>query len=112
MKQALEESSLDWKIDFRHIGQGQDGSTDIESFRLEVLHGHVKLTPSLLLESAIQEAKVVRDHNGNPALDKSRQRGQIDPIQAVVHATGAGRRYRHPVEEKNPVWSAMDYILR
>ena len=81
-----------WTMEWRAQGSGQHGSADIRSFQKSVEGGTLRPGESLLLESAISESRLRRDGNGNPSLDKRRQRGRIDALSAAVLATGAGER--------------------
>ena len=85
-------------VDHRRVGRGPGGKEDVEAFQAEVLSGHMSVGYSLALESAILEAQLIRDSNGNPALDKRRFGGRIDMMQAAVLAVGAGYRWRFPPE--------------
>ena len=97
VNQAMSQSDNPWRIDFRGVGRGPDGSADIRGFQHEVLSGHLKSGQSLLMDSAIKESTISRDQNGNPGLDKRRSRGRNDVLQAAVLAVGAGFRWRsHP----------------
>ncbi len=89
-------AGAEWNVEWRASGAGMHGSADIRGFRAEVLEAHLRVGPSLLMESAIFEAEVGRDTNGNPRLDRRRHRGRIDALQAAVLAVGIGRRYRLP----------------
>ena len=95
-EQALAEAGVEWEMEWRATGAGQHGSADIRAFQAEVLEAHLRLAPSLLMESAIADAAIGRDTNGNPRLDKGRTRGRIDALQAAVLAVGLGRRWRLP----------------
>ena len=92
--QALLDCGIDWPVEWRAQGSGRDGSADIRDFQREVLERRVKCRRSLLMEQAIRDSAVRRDANGNPALEKGRQRGRIDALAAAILAIGAGRRDR------------------
>ena len=92
--QALRDGDLSWPVEWRAQGSGRDGSADIRDFQREVLERRVKCRHSLLMEQAIRDSAIRRDANGNPALEKGRQRGRIDALAAAVLAIGAGRRER------------------
>ena len=92
--QAFRDCGLEWPVEWRAQGSGRDGSADIRDFQREVLERRVKCRRSLLMEQAIRDSAVRRDANGNPALEKGRQRGRIDALAAAVLAIGAGRRER------------------
>ena len=115
-EQAMAEADIRWEMEWRGTsgtGLGMDGPSDIRAFQAEVLTGHLRVTDSLLLESSILESKIKRDPNGNPGLDKQRNRGRIDALQAAVLAVGLGRRWRLPSPTEHLVdRPASDYILR
>ena len=103
-EQALAEAGAFWPMEWRGVGTGADGIADITAFQSEVIEGRLRGQPSLLMESAISDSKLERDRNGNPYLDKARQRGRIDGLQAAVLAVGLGRRWRLPtMEEESPL---------
>ena len=88
--QALESANLRWPMRWRGTGAHAkaDGSHDCRAFQRRVLGGGFRLAESLLMVSAIKESVIRRDGAGNPALDKHRQRGRIDALQAAVIAAG------------------------
>ena len=86
-------------IEWRRVGRGEHGAQDVRSFQAEVLEFHLKMSPSTMMRWAIKESIVVRDTNGNPALNKSRKKGRNDGLQATLLAVGAGRRWRLPDED-------------
>ena len=57
---------------------------------------------NLLIASAIKESKVDRDPRGNPALDKHRQRGRIDALQAAVIAAGLAELHGNKPKRRVP----------
>lgn len=79
-------------------GQGfKDGSEDVRLFRDAALSGHAFTKPSLLLTSAISEARVISDPAGNVKLSKNtqggrRSRGRDDALAAAIVAVAEGRR--------------------
>ena len=79
-------------IETRGVGRGSDGSSDIRSFQKVVYSGKLRANESLMMRSAIAESEIIRDSNGNAALNKSRARGRIDALQASVIAVGMGER--------------------
>ena len=81
-----------WPVEWRAQGSGKDGSADVRAFQKAVHGGTLRPGESLILESAITESVIRYDGNGNPALDKARSRGRIDPLSAAVLAVGAGDR--------------------
>lgn len=90
MEQALIEAEIKWTVIWR--GQGAsataDGSHDVRAFQRAVLTKQLKIKPSIMMWHAISESALSRDQRGNPALDKSRQRGRIDVLSAAVIAAG------------------------
>lgn len=89
-------------VDWRRVGRGPSGMEDVTAFQREVMTGHLKSPDNLAMESAIFESMLVRDTNGNTALDKRRQDGRIDVLQAAVLAVGLGYRYRNPSDGPGP----------
>ena len=85
-----------WPVSWRAQGAGKDGGFDVRAFQRAVLSGALRPGESLLLESAIAESIIHYDANGNPGLDKRRQRGRIDALSAAVLAIGAGQRATSP----------------
>ena len=73
-----------------------DGSEDIHEFRDAALDGHMHPTPSLILRSAVAEARTIMDAAGNSKITKSgagrRRSARDDAICAAVIAVGVGRR--------------------
>ena len=112
LKQALYGSGLGehYEATLRRVGRGQDGGEDVRAFQNEVLEAHISVEPNLLMESAIAEAVIHRDSNGNAALFKARNKGRIDAMQAVILAAGLGRRWRVPSEKKKP-FSVGKYLI-
>ena len=82
-------------------GQGfRDGGEDVRAFRRAVLGGYVRPAESLLLTSALREARVVSDPAGNAKLSKAteggrRRRARDDAAAAAILAVGAGFRRWH-----------------
>ena len=89
-EQALSNAGLTWPLVLR--GQGAsataDGSHDVRAFQRLIYSQGIKAMPTLLMENAIAESALIRDALGNPAIDKSRQRGRIDVLSAGVIAAG------------------------
>ena len=73
-----------------------DGSADIREFRDAALDGHLFPSPSLLLRSAVAEARTLMDAAGNTKLVKAgsgrRRSARDDAICAAVIAVAVGRR--------------------
>ena len=82
-------------------GQGfKDGAEDVRCFRKAVLGRHVRATESLLMASAIAEARIVMDSARNAKLSKGsegghRQRARDDAIAAAILAVASGYRQWH-----------------
>ena len=75
-------------IQWRIMGKGPDGSTDVRAFQRMVLAEKIRCRESMLMASAIAESSVKYDSNGNEGLDKSRQHGRIDALSAGIIACG------------------------
>ena len=78
----------------------RDGSEDVRGFRAAVLAGLVRPADSLLLTSALAEARVATDPAGNAKLAKKseagrRQLARDDAAAASVLAVGYGYRLWH-----------------
>ena len=82
-------------------GQGyKDGGADVRDYRRAVLGDLVRPSESLLLTSAMAEARVVTDPAGNAKLSKGseggrRQRARDDAAAAAILAVAAGYREWH-----------------
>ncbi len=90
-------------------GQGfKDGASDVRSFQRAMADGRATPLPSLLLRSAMSEARTVSDPAGNTKLSKGSQggrrlRARDDAAAAAILAVAAGvrqpaapkRRWRH-----------------
>ncbi|MYE58135.1 MAG: hypothetical protein F4X35_00900, partial [Alphaproteobacteria bacterium] len=87
---ALDEAAIRVPLELR--GQGAsataDGSADVRAFQRLVLNRGLRMAPSLVMESAISNSTLRRDGAGNPALDRSHDRGRIDVLSAAVIAAG------------------------
>ena len=91
---AMEAAGIMWPVQWRGLGHSHtaDGSADVRAFQKLCLAGKVKSERSLMLESAIAGSSIVRDAAGNPKIDKAKQKGRIDALQAAVLALGLGAR--------------------
>ena len=73
-----------------------DGSADIREFRDAALDGHLFPQPSLLLRSAVAEARTIMDAAGNTKLTKSghgrRRSARDDAVAAAIIAVAVARR--------------------
>ena len=69
-----------------------DGSEDIREFRDAALDGHLFPFPSILLRSAVAEARIIIDAAGNSKLTKSghgrRRSARDDAVAAAIIASG------------------------
>ena len=79
-------------------GQGfRDGAEDVDRFRRAVLRGEVTPVKSLLLRSAMMEARTVADASQNEKLAKSgegkRTRGRDDAVAASILAVAEGSKW-------------------
>ena len=88
---ALELRGMGWK----------DGAEDVRAFRRACAEGRVTPAPSLLMRSAMAEARTIVDAAGNHKLAKAseggrRQRARDDAAAAGILAVSAGVR-RPPV---------------
>ena len=75
----------------------RDGGKDVRAFRKACLQGRVTPLPSLLLRSAMAEARTVSDPAGNAKLSKGSQggrrlRARDDAAAAAILAVGVGSR--------------------
>ena len=83
---------------FEARGQGfRDGAEDVRTFRRACAEGKVTPSPSLLLRSAMAEARVVMDATGNAKLSKQthggrRLRARDDAAAAAIQAVSIGVR--------------------
>ena len=78
----------------------RDGAQDVRDFRRAVLGDLVRPAESLLLTSALAEARVTTDPSGNSKLSKGseggrRQRARDDAAAAAILAVAAGYREWH-----------------
>ena len=93
----MTDAGITWPVVWR--GQGAsataDGSADVRAFQRAVLDRWLRpVAPCAIMVHAIAESMIRRDGAGNPALDKARQAGRIDPLQAAVIAAGLAERER------------------
>ena len=108
---ALAAAGITWPMEWRAVGAGQQGSADVRAFQAAVFAGRIASPPSLLMESAIAESEVRHDRNGNAWLEKARQRGRIDALQAALLAVGAGLRSQDEQYETRTPAAVEDYLL-
>ena len=92
---------------FEARGMGyKDGASDVRAFRRACADGNVTPAPSLLLRSAMAEARTVSDPAGNAKLSKGSQggrrlRARDDAAAAAILAVATG--LRQPAQPK-PRW--------
>lgn len=110
-EQALYACNIRKEVEWRVVGRGIDGSQDIDHFVKEVADAHLSIKPSLIMEHAILESRLHFDTNNNPALNKARQKGRNDPLQASVLAVGSGRRWRIPSGPEKKKMGVKDMVL-
>ena len=87
-KDFMDRAGIRWRIDYRRVGAGKDGSRDLRALQRLVLNRKLKLPDSLALVTAVSKSEVRRDGNGNPALNKADSRGRIDLLSAAIIAAG------------------------
>ena len=100
LRQSLDTAAVPWcPVVVR--GQGyRDGGEDVRGFRAAVLGGLVAPVESLLLRSALAEARTMSDPAGNHKLAKGseggrRTRARDDAAAAAILAVSAGYRQWH-----------------
>ena len=97
LREALQKHDLPvTQLELRGMGF-KDGSEDVRSFRRAVVDGQVIAAASLLLRSAMCEARCVTDPAGNSKLSKGTQggrrlRARDDSAAAAILAVSAGVR--------------------
>ena len=105
VQDAIGDAVLRWPLVWR--GQGAsataDGSADVRAFQKAVADRTITVVSGrALMASAISESAIRRDGSGNPALEKGRQRGRIDPLSAAVIACGLAERHRARMNRQPP----------
>ena len=90
LQDAMRKARLPWRMDWRGTGTHKfaQGSQDVRAAQRAIMDKRVKSLDLLTLRSAIRESELRGEGAGNPALEKSRQRGRIDALQALVIAAG------------------------
>ena len=97
LRDALEAAGVPLaSIEFRGMGF-KDGAEDVRGFRKACADRRVVPAPSLLLRSAMAEARTVSDPAGNAKLSKGSQggrrvRARDDAAAATILAVAAGVR--------------------
>ena len=105
VQDAMSDAMLRWPLVWR--GQGAsataDGSADVRAFQKAVADRSITVAEGkALMAHAISESAIRRDGSGNPALEKGRQRGRIDPLSAGVIACGLAERHRARMNRQPP----------
>ena len=110
LRDALDAASVPRAaLEFR--GQGfKDGAEDVRAFRRACAEDRVTPAPSLLLRSAMAEARTVSDPAGNAKLSKGSQggrrlRARDDAAAAAILAVSAG--YRAPPRPRSRLRFAL-----
>lgn len=91
LSEGIEAAGFRGQVVWRRFGFF-DGNEDLDRYRSACLDGEVKHAPSLLMRSAIGDAVVERDVNGNNRLTKGRSMGRIDALSSAVIAIAEGKR--------------------
>ena len=111
LRDALDKAGVpSAELDVRGMGF-KDGAEDVRAFRRAMADGRVVPAPSLLLRSAMAEARTVSDPAGNSKLSKStqggrRKRARDDAAAAAILAVAAGVR-RPAVPARRWVYRGM-----
>ncbi len=84
----LDASKAGWPFQWRRVGAGPSGGRDVRSFQRLIIDRKLRMRANLSLGTAIRNSVLRRDHNGNPGIDKARQRGRIDVLSAAIIAAG------------------------
>ena len=105
LREALEAAGVPLAVlELRGMGF-KDGAEDVRGFRRACADGRVTPVPSLLLRSAMSEARTVADPAGNAKLSKGSQggrrvRARDDAAAAAILAVAAG--VRAPTAPRRP----------
>ncbi len=97
LREALQKHGIPvTQLELRGMGY-KDGAEDVRAFRRAIVDGRVTAAASLLLRSAMSEARVVTDPAGNSKLSKGteggrRLRARDDAAAAAILAVSAGVR--------------------
>ena len=110
LKDALKRARLRTGIDARGMGF-KDGAEDVRAFQRWILEGRVTPVVSLLMRSAMSEARVVIDPAGNAKLAKNSQggrrlRARDDAAAAGIQAVALGARRERP-PRANGLWVSI-----
>ena len=112
LRDALEASGVP-PVAFEARGMGfKDGAEDVRAFRRSCAEGKVAPAPSLLLRSAMAEARTVSDPAGNAKLCNGseggrRMRAKDDAAAAAILAVSAGVRSGIHLAPRGGVYMGM-----
>ena len=87
-RDALDRARIDWFCEFRRVGAGKTGGSDIRAFQRLVHQRKLSMRDNLSLATAIAKSRLRRDGNGNPGLDRASDRSRIDVLVAAVISSG------------------------
>ena len=88
IKDFLDRAALRWPIDFRRVGAGKSGGSDVRYLQRLVLTKRLAMIENLSLVYAISKSTLRRDQNMNPGLDRATSNGRIDVLSSAVIAAG------------------------
>ena len=112
LRDALEKAGVPpAALEVRGMGY-RDGAEDVRQFRRACAEGRVSPSPSLLLRSAMAEARTISDPSGNQKLAKSseggrRMRAKDDASAAAILAVSAGIRSGLHLAPRGGVYMGM-----
>ena len=112
LRDALEKAGVPMAA-FETRGMGsRDGAEDVRQFRRACAEGKVAPSPSLLLRSAMAEARTISDPAGNSKLCKGseggrRMRAKDDAAAAAILAVSAGVRAALHLAPRGGVYMGM-----
>ena len=84
----FERAGIRWPVEFRRVGAGKSGGADVRAAQRLILRARLRMRSNVSLVSAVANATIRRDENANPALSKSKSRGRIDVLSALIIACG------------------------
>ena len=97
---AVEAAEVSWPLVFRRVGAGKDGGRDVRALQRLFIGEKLKMRASLAFASAVRAARVRRDGNGNPGIDRAKRRGRIDLVSAAALAAGEAERIAVDLEHR------------
>ena len=115
LRDALEKAGVPMAA-FETRGMGyRDGAEDVRQFRRACAEGKVAPSPSLLLRSAMAEARTISDPAGNSKLCKGseggrRMRAKDDAAAAAILAVSAGVRAALHLAPRGGVYMGMALV--